>query len=43
MVACVGLMCFPIPLSALGDGAATDAAWQQITAWHGAARAGAAV
>jgi hypothetical protein len=43
MVACVGPMYFPIPLSALGDSAATEAAWQQISAWHDAARAGAAV
>lgn len=43
MVARVGLMYFPIPLSALGDGAAADAAWQQITAWHAAARTAATV
>jgi hypothetical protein len=41
MVACVGLMYFPIPLSALGDSAAAEAAWQQISAWHSAARTGA--
>jgi hypothetical protein len=43
MVACVGPMYFPIPQSALGDSAATEAAWQQISAWHSAARTGATV
>jgi hypothetical protein len=41
MVARIGMMYFPIPRSAFGDAAASDAVWQAMTHWHGAARAAA--